>query len=424
MIAVGNAALVVIGCILGLACAEIGYRVYLWDSARQLDGPSGVSNFSVFSSSFWEYDRILGFNYPIDGRTDKTQVANGIPVRCATFVSDSIGNSGRTSAVVDPRTKIFVFGDSFTFVQDEADQGKTWPSLLQNKLNLKPDRHVEVRNYSRDGSGILQMFDAAAATVEKERPNFVIIAFITDDMQRSRYWRTTIREPDGSVKIFTSLDPDLSFADGTYARTAVVDARTNRDWCNRLKDLADRDDPLLKSVIEGYRTALREDIERFGRRPDLFTWRHSFVFAGLRWGDPYRGLPSRQWQPSIALEDFSGDRQFVAAVETLRRSEIPVLLVWLPMFQEMVEGRHIFYSAQQRSLFASLLRTTGFNLLDILPSRPLAESDAAAFYTWPFDLHPSLQGIEFFAEEISRGLEPYSCHLAADCESKRTSGRR
>jgi GDSL-like lipase/acylhydrolase family protein len=160
---------------------ELGYRLHLLRELRRVAHHS----FAVYSTNFWSYDAELGFNYAPNQRADLSMFVRG-QMRCLSFVADAKGNPGKPRMIEGPQRQVFVFGDSMTFYHYEGD---TWPIILQDKLNAHGDR-TEITNFARDGTGILQMIDTAAAILKRgHQPDLIIVAFITEDLIRRRFWR-------------------------------------------------------------------------------------------------------------------------------------------------------------------------------------------------------------------------------------------
>ena len=194
---IGSAALVAIGLIIGAGLAEVAYRGWLYRGLQNL--------FGVYDKSLWEFDQRFGYVYP-PGRTVHLTVLNGGKVvSCRQLppinAEGNVGDIKGDYASAD--LKVAVFGDSFTATQDN---GVTWPNILQDRLTERLHRKVNVVNFGRDGYSLLQMFDLAAAKVPEWKPDLVMIAFVTDDLDRARFWRTAI-EADGEERVLTTIDP-------------------------------------------------------------------------------------------------------------------------------------------------------------------------------------------------------------------------
>jgi len=392
--------MVMVSLLLGFVCSELGYRIYLAHTIK--NEVASPTNWFVMSDAFWDYDRDFGFTYTRNGSMNETFIRDGLPALCVEFIADSRGNPGHNSSVANPKKRIYVFGDSFTMYQH--GHGSSWPALLEERLNVN-NSSIEVRNYARDGTGVLQMFDSAVAAARAQRPDLVIIAFIAHDLIRARVWREAQRNSDGTIDMFTSIDPDLGHADGSYARSGFVDTRASRQWCESARRSADANDPVLARIRATYSKMLTEDALRFGKHVDFTTLRHSYLLSKLVHKDPfYQALP--KMMPSfIGINSFADDPAFMRDVETLKRLDIPLLFVWLPQIDEMKTGHHIL-TDQQQSLYESLVRITGRPVIDVLPTRPLKD-DADPYYMVPVDQHPSEKGLGLFADGVYAKLNHY-----------------
>jgi hypothetical protein len=381
----------------GLALAEVGYRTVLIAT----EPPPSTDSMVIYSHNVWTYDHQTGFDYVSDGRTHLSILTGGLARLCVPFMADASGNPGRPSAVLHPRRRIDVFGDSFTTQQHGIDGGITWPSLLEQRLNERQDGPFQVRNFARDGTGVLQMVDSAASVAETDRPDLIIIAFISNDLARRRIWRKALPGPDGQVGVFTSIDPAMSMAPGTYVRTTFIDERADHAWCGRLRQAADPSDATLGALRHAYQATLTEDAGRLGRRAELAQLDRSYLFDRIAHRDPYYGTSlsaARMW---IDEADFSHDRQFVGALERLRHSGVPTVLVWLPQHEELIAGRAEL-APRLRGLAHSLIRLSGFPLLTVRPALPA--DTVADYYNLPTDAHPSMKGLELFADAVAGQL--------------------
>jgi hypothetical protein len=392
-----NILLIAASLLFGLALAEVGYRAVLIATEQ----PPSTDSMVIYSHNVWTYDRQTGFDYVSDGRTHLSIATGGLPRLCVPFVADASGNPGRPSAVLHPRRRIAVLGDSFTTQQHGIDGGITWPSLLEQRLNKRHDGPFQVRNFARDGTGVLQMIDSAAGVAAADRPDLIIIAFISNDLPRRRIWRKAFPGPDGHVGVFTSIDPAMSMAPGTYVRTTFIDARADHAWCERLRQTADTSDATLAALRRAYQATLMEDAGRLGRKAELARLDRSHLFDRMAHRDPYYGASLSAAKMWIDDADFSHDRQFVAALERLRHSGVPTLLVWLPQHEELIAGRAAL-APQLQGLADSLIHLSGFPLLTVRPELPADR--VAAYYNLPTDAHPSLKGLELFADSIAAQL--------------------
>ena len=63
-----------------------------------------------------------------------------------------------------------------------------------------------VINFGRDSYGMLQMFHLANAMTKEFKPDLIIIAFITNDLTRARFWRT-VNYIKGEKRLLTTTQP-------------------------------------------------------------------------------------------------------------------------------------------------------------------------------------------------------------------------
>ena len=132
----------------------------------------------------------------------------------------------------------------------------TWPNYLQDMLEEETGASVHVVNFGRDAYGVLQMFDLASAKIAEWRPDLAVIAFITDDLTRDRFWRTTTIL-DGRERIMTSMIPaqnqDWDIATDAY----LLQSDATSEWCHHALDSGAVDDPIVLEL---------EEVLRAGRR--------------------------------------------------------------------------------------------------------------------------------------------------------------
>ena len=85
----------------------------------------------------------------------------------------------------DAEFRVLVLGDSWSAFTNRTSPGLIFLKDLEELLGV----NVEVVNFSRDGYGILQMFDLAADVIDVWEPDLTVFAFITNDLARVRTWR-------------------------------------------------------------------------------------------------------------------------------------------------------------------------------------------------------------------------------------------
>src|SRR5262249_40156433 len=153
-----NLFLVVISILIVLLICEFAFRgVFEWREGARWQRPS---KFAVFSDSVWEFNAELGYDYVPQARMDIAWIQNGVPRRCGTFVTGSLGAPGRgIDATKEKQAKFIVLGDSVTAM---VHQGETWPDILSALIEEQSGSAAPILNLARDGYGVLQMFHQAA----------------------------------------------------------------------------------------------------------------------------------------------------------------------------------------------------------------------------------------------------------------------
>ena len=373
---------------------EGGYRLYLASTPRQ---PVDSANFATYSSNFWSYDRDFGFNYVSNGSVDLSLLVGGTPRRCLSLIADADGNPGRPHPIASPRQRVFFFGDSMTFYQYD---GLAWPAVFQDLINARGGE-MEITNFARDGTGVLQMIDSAAAVLRRgQRPDLIVIAFISDDLARKRFWRQSYQRPDGSIDVFTSIDPDMTFAPGTYVRATLIHPAATKDWCQRLQQFQDRNDPTLSELRAAYERASHSDSVRAGDIVSLAAFDRSYLLDHLWYRNPHH--VSRVMDIWTQISDYARDPQFVRNIDLLKTSGVPIVLAWLPQYEELSSGARKL-TPQTAGLRDSLVRLSGFPLLDLLQPAPLKTADE--YFNVPFDAHPSRKGFDLYAQRLIEALK-------------------
>jgi hypothetical protein len=327
-------------------------------------------------------------------------VADGRPVILIDMKANSRGNMGREPAGYDGAAlRILVFGDSFTSMGHE---GVTWTDLLQDRLEARLGVPVSVVNFGRDGYGLLQMFDLAAIQVERLKPDYVLFAFITDDLGRSRSWWWGDEE-SGRLFRFESppLRTDLAYAEEHGRDAALIDARATKEWFTTLQARPDPADPVLTALQER-----REALDKARRpvKPEVSDWTSSMLYNRIVHGHPYGAAGTGPSRPPFRtdLMDLGEDHRFVAQVAKLNALGVPYDLVHFPIHPELVQGQYRFLP-QEATLHESLSRITGkmpVSLLSASLPASLGTDDPAGLFMLP-DNHPSAAGMAFYAEAVS-----------------------
>ena len=407
--AIVPAALVVLSSLLGLILVEGVYRIYLYKSEPQqfVLSPVAAEHPAVwyFQDSPWRYNEAFGYEY-VPGIFQGGSITEGKVQSCWDWHTNVRGNIGRIKGdYASADLKVLVFGDSWTAQQRSAKDGvrMTWPNFLQDSLEATTRRSVHVVNMGRDGTGLLQMFDLAAAKVPEWQPDLVVFAFITDDLTRDRFWRTKAII-DGKSRIMVSLEPDAAPDWRQATDVAVMNHQASREWCERVRDTEAVDDPVVSALEE----ALLDGRRRSTLLADPLTVRNSFLYDQVVHGTPYRHVakmakPSQN--PRHEYLEFAADPRMLANVAALEKSDIPYVLAHLAIYPELEADEEFIADQRQLNLLASLEVLTGrvvHGTLDHV-KRPVLEPERFSG-SFPEDHHPSLEGQIFYAELTARML--------------------
>ncbi|MEQ8346448.1 MAG: SGNH/GDSL hydrolase family protein [Sneathiellaceae bacterium] len=396
-----NALLLGLSVIVGLVLVESTYRVYLWVAsprpATVLAEGEAPPSYSFYDRSHWEYDERFGFRYPPGRKLLIGSVADGRLTSCDQIDTiNARGNIGPIrGAYDDAALKILLFGDSFpAFITD----GETFPSRLQTVLRDKAGIDAQVVNFGRDGTGILQMFDLAAAMVPEWKPDLVIVTFISDDLDRVRIWRTPTwvgGEPRLLVTDRPDPDPDLGHATDAF----ILFPEADRDWCDRT--LANGGISPELEALNGRFLRMRRNARQ--ALPDYLALNHSFVLSRILKGNAFADTSSGgPWNlPRVRLTDYRDDAGFVKALQALRDTGVPLLLIHLPIAPELAEGEAMLLGNQE-ALWKSLEAATGQQVHRLADHIDPPLADPMAMSHKATDHHPSPFGMQVYANAIAR----------------------
>lgn len=386
-----------------IAFSEIAYRLYLMQKirvAKESEIPQNALNYSAVDDVLTEFNLEFGYSYVANKSNNGVYVHNGYPVTCTQATINELGNTNRIKGNYEDATvKILVFGDSFT--ANTNLNGITWTDLLQDELEARLDQDVNVMNFGRGAYGIVQMFDLARSKIEELQPDFVIFAFITSDLVRARFWRT-VNFIDGEKRDFVVTEPSAEADLKKSIDSTLVNPLITREWCEHMLVASDKDDPLLRALNEEFMQRRREHYDPI----EFNSLSTSFLFNRIVYNDPYHGLiPSlipRYYESSYAV-----DSRFVENVNHINQSNIPYYVIQLPTYADLKAGEYEL-SEQEQSLRESFQEITGqqiINFFDYAPSYDSNNSeDLQKLFMSRYDLHPSLEGIRFYAEVVSEIL--------------------
>lgn len=404
-----NAVLIAVGLGVGFVGTEAGYRYYLYHTQpdKFVRPPAASERPPVwfFEDTPWRFDREFGYVYK-PGTFYGGSIQNGKVTSCWDWITNKRGNIGRIKGDYDTaQLKILVFGDSWTAQQrtNKAGERVAWPNFLQDALARRLGKSVHVMNFGRDGTGLLQMFDLAKAKVAEFKPDIAVVAFITDDLTRGRFWRTKT-VVNGKPRAMTSVTPDPNPDYTTATDTAILDPRATRQWCLARQADGATDDPIIRE-LEGL---VVESRQRSSLRFDPFDPSQSLAFNLLAYGNPFHDMfahakPSQN--PRHALNDFAQDPRTRADVTALKATGIPVVPVHLAIYPEFKKDQEYIVDERQRALLESLGRLVGrpvYKTLDYVV-RPVSNPERLSG-SFPSDHHPSLEGMAFYADMVAEVL--------------------
>lgn len=372
------------------------YRGYVdWrEKARWL----APRQFTVYSNSIWDFDSELGFSYRPNTRVDVAVVGDGVPKLCRSVVIDQHGSPGRGIAgAKSTEAEIVVLGDSFTAM---VHGNETWTDIFADLVRSEHGHAPLILNVSRDGYGVLQMFDQAAYLLRSgHRPRVFIFAIIGLDLIRPRSWKMTL-ERNGGHEIFVSTVPSHEVAPQTHVRAALVDPRVTQSWCETLR-ASGRGDEIARSISASFDTIRRSDERIFRPKMSYFDVTTCYLCNRIRYGRPTKETPANRYNPAHGLMRFQDDPRFLDSLTAIRSSGIPIWLVYLPYEPELRTGRKEF-SPQERSLWQSL-ESVSDRVVDLTPQRSMGDA-ALSLTMQPEDYHPSRAGIEYYAHELARQI--------------------
>ena len=383
---------VVLGLLCGLVLAEVAYRIKLavWVGER----PLGVgTTFHAWREATIRDDKVAGFRHVPGRQVVGVRVANGRAVLSLERTINAAGVVGPSEAEAEKaETRILVVGDSFTENQRE---GTTWPALMQQELTDRIGGTVSVISRARSGHGLLQMIDVAADTARARDFDVVVVAFISDDLNRARFWQQT-REYGNESRLYTRLNRD---EEGWWALSELYFAQIDARWCRKVVETGGVDDKLMSHLVSRFESRKRAN----PRRIDYASLSSSFLYNRLVYGDPFFGIEGIAATPRFAWQDFHRDPGMVRGWEELRALEASVVLVQLPQYEDLAAGVYRMTS-QQQSLLSSLEQLAGVPAVNLIERGEVPEAPER-LYLLPVDQHPSRAGLAWFAGAVAGVLE-------------------
>lgn len=398
-----NFSLMLLSILFTIAFSEIAYRLYLMQRisvGKEADIAENALDYSAVDDILTEFNFEFGFSYLANKSNNGVLVRNGYPVMCTQATTNELGNTNRVKGNYEDATvKILVFGDSFT--ANTNLNGITWPDLLQDELEAKLNQDVNVVNFGRGAYGVMQMFDLARAKIDEMKPDLVIFAFITSDLVRARFWRT-VNFINGEKRDFVMTEPSVEADLRRSIDSTIVNSKITRKWCEDMLIALDKNDPLLKALNEKFIQRKREHYDPV----EFNSLSTSFIFNRIAYNDPFRGfIPSLI--PRFYESSYAADSRFIENVNHINQSNIPYYIIHLPTYED-IKAREYQLDEQEQSLFESFQELTGKQIINFIEYAPDNDfnnlQDIEELFMSPYDRHPSLQGIRFYAEVVSEIL--------------------
>ena len=384
--------LVATGVCLSLAIAEIAVRAHV--------GSRPVS-FHIVNGVFGQYDREFGQRFPPSSKKVLSLVSDGRVTWCpGVIASANVDGLGGRSTLADARNAdyvIFTTGDSFSYWMQSA---LTIPDVVETLLGERTGLKVVNLNFARGAYGILQMLTLAAEMHPTLKPQLIVVQFITDDLTRGRWW-TREAVIDGRTRSQMASRPDFNDPRTTNDED-VVDGRATEEWCRRELHAA-RPDAVVKDSVSFRGVYLRSKGIAF----EPFSLTKSYLIEAV-WstffGRPFYSQTAFSLMPRVTAEEFLADPGYRAAIQKLKQSGVPVVLVHLPNKAEILFGRP-FRGRATESIWTHLERDLGTRIVTLaeLPNHP---PPPPTIDLQPNNAHPNLDGIRFYGQYVATVLEP------------------
>ena len=401
-----NLILIIISIALALIVVEIGYRFYLVTSMpdRFVSSETTGDHPSLwyYQHSPYRYSKEFGYEY-VPGVHNGGAINNGKVTSCFSSIMN-INERGNMAQIrgsyENAKIRVLVFGDSFGV---SGRTGPQWPEFLQDYLGERSGRNVHVVNYSRDGYGILQMFDLAASKITEWKPDIVVFAFITSDLTRGRFWRGKAIL-DGRERIMTSVTQDSNFSWDTAGDSYLMNSSASDEWCQQSLSAQRADDPIVVSLEQ----TLLIGRQRSSYLSNPYSTSQSFVIDLILRGEPFFSTvataPPSIW-PKHDLWSFDEDVDMLRNVQQIKSASTNLMLFHLARYPELKKFDE-FASADERgmSLIDSLVALTGEPVYETLKySKSIGDVDDMVINPRS-DIHPSVEGSRFYADAVATAL--------------------
>ena len=385
--------LLVTSMLLSLVLVEMVVRAHMW---------SRPVSFHLASSVYGHYDARFGQRFLPNSEKVLSLVTNGRVAWCPGVVTSANGDGlGGRSTLEDARKADYVILTTGDSISHWKRSGLTVPDVVESLLSERTGLKIANLNFARGTYGVLQMLTLAAEMSPTVKPDLVVVQLISDDLTRGRWW-TREAVVDGRTRSQLSPSPNGFDDPRTTNDQDVVDERVTEAWCQR-QLTAPQPDAIVKDAVAFYHGYLRSKGIAF----DPFSLTRSYVIDSV-WsgvfGRPFHSQTAFSLIPRVTADEFSADPGYRDAVQKLRRSGVPVVLVHLPNKAEIVVGRP-FRGQEAESIWAHLEKDleTRIATLAAMENRPAMPP---TIDLQPHNAHPNLDGIKFYGDYVARVIEP------------------
>lgn len=383
-----------------------GYRYGL--PGEGLITPLGKANpfvFYVTDKPIYKYDDTFGFHYVPNQQWTQLAIGDEGIVERRAFSSDRHGNLRPSDEELEPGTlNIVVIGDSFTCLPANGHKfggadNVEWPFIMKTFLEQELGAgKTRVMNFGRVSNGVLQMMNSAAQKADELKPDLVIIAFLTRDLERPpRYvsalnvagWMRQLMHPNRSPM------PDFLHA----TDIGQIDARAAESLSG------EQEAAFLADVRAQHEMLTRRVSGRMFRIRDL---RRSFFLNYLIAGTVFTrfDLLPLDYKPAIRSIDVTSYDQhplFQQSLDALDATKIPVIFIHLPEAEELKGKKFVPHShtgAHLLSSFKKLITKPAYFLAQYVDLAP--DDVARQFGRTAYDNHPSLWTKTIYADLITQ----------------------
>ena len=141
-----------------------------------------------------------------------------------------------------------------------------------------------------------------------------------------------------------------------------------------------------------------------GLGPDAAGDPGSYLLARLTYGDPFHGVPGMFYFPMVRYESYAQDARFMESLRAIQATGARLVLVHLAFYPEFKEGKEYVMTYQEGSLLRSLSEVTGRLVLETTKYVKLPVEQPERLIQSSDNYHPSLAGLDFYADAVAEML--------------------